>query len=141
MRFIFLILVSASLLSSCSDRSSFKQISLDGPRAEVDTKNLINNQPEFYSVNIGGRSVSFFVVMINGEAQAYFNACTTCAPRKLGFRFKDGGVICRTCNVSYPVDTLKDGIGSCYPIKLNGTRENDKYVIKKEDLMAGLKYF
>ena len=141
MRYLFVILFAASLLSSCNNQSSFKQISLDGSIAEVDTKSLIDNQPEFYTVTLDGRKINFFVVMVNGEVQSYFNVCLTCYPKKLGFRFKDGGVICRTCNVSYPVDSLKDGIGNCYPIKLKGLRENDKYVISKEDLRAGWKYF
>lgn len=141
MRFLFLILFAASLLSSCNDKPSFKQISFDGPIAELDTKSLVNNQPEFYTVTIDGRKINFFVVMVNGEVQSYFNACLTCYPKKLGFRSKDGGVICRTCNVSYPVKSLKDGIGNCYPIKLKGNKGNDKYVIRKEDLMAGWKYF
>lgn len=141
MRYLFVILFAASLLSSCNDRSSFKPISFDGSIAEVDTKKLINNQPVFYSVIIDDRRIDLFVVMVNGEVESYFNACLTCYPKKLGFSFKDGRVICRTCNESYPVDTLKDGIGNCYPIKLKGNMDNDRYIIKKEDLMAGSKYF
>lgn len=141
MRLLFLALFAVSLLSSCSDRSSFKQISFVGSIVEVDIKNLTNKQAEFYTTSIDGRKISFFVVMINGEVQSYFNACLTCYPQKLGFRFKDRMVICRTCNESYPVDTLKEGIGNCYPIKLKGNRNNDRYLIKKEDLMAGSKYF
>jgi uncharacterized membrane protein len=141
MRYFFLILFAASLLSSCNNQPSFKQISFDGSRAEADIKNLADKQAEFYTINIDGRKINFFIVMINGDVQSYFDACLTCYPKKLGFRFKDNGVICKTCDVGYPVDTLKDGIGSCYPIKLKGSRENDKYVIDKEDLKAGWKYF
>ncbi|OGW25081.1 MAG: hypothetical protein A2X59_00365 [Nitrospirae bacterium GWC2_42_7] len=136
-----MILFAATLLCSCIDKSSFKQISFDGSRAVADIKNLKEKQAEFYTASIDGRKIDFFIVMVNGEVQSYFNACLTCYPKKLGFRFKNRGVICRTCNVSYPVDTLKDGVGNCYPIKLRGNRDNDRYVIMKEDLMAGSKYF
>ena len=141
MRFFVVLIFVTCLFTACDKKPAFKQAVFNGISAEISVKNLLDKQPEFYSVNIEGRNINFFVVLIKGEVQSYFNACITCAPKKLGFRAKDGYVTCGACNVSYPVDSLKDGIGNCFPIKLKGTRADDKYVLKKEDLMEGWKYF
>jgi hypothetical protein len=50
-------------------------------------------------------------------------------------------VICRVCNDRLPVDKLKEGFGSCYPFHLSGRTIGGKYVIDKEDVRKGKKYF
>ena len=56
-----MILFAATLLCSCIDKSSFKQISFDGSRAVADIKNLKEKQAEFYTASIDGRKIDFFM--------------------------------------------------------------------------------
>jgi len=98
-------------------------------------------QPRFYSLSIEGKNISFFLVRVNGEIQAYFNACKECYPKKLGFSSETGYMKCRACDERWPLESLRDGIGSCYPIPLRGTLKGDESVITREVILEGLKFF
>ncbi len=92
-------------------------------------------------MSIGGKNISFFLVRVNGEIQSYFNACKECYPKKLGFSFEEGYVKCRSCNERWPIESLRDGIGGCSPIQLKGVLKGDKYVVTREALLEGVKFF
>lgn len=100
-----------------------------------------DNQPEFYSLSIDGKRLSFFVVMINGKVQSYFNACERCYPKKLGFSPDHGFMRCRACDAKYPFYKLKEGLGDCSPVRLKGTEKNGTYIITKESLLKGITFF
>jgi uncharacterized membrane protein len=98
-------------------------------------------QPSFYSLSIENKKISFFLVKVNGGIRAYFNACRECYPKKAGFSFEEGYIKCKACNERWPLESLQDGIGSCYPIPLRGNLKGDKYVITREALLEGIKFF
>jgi hypothetical protein len=47
---------------------------------------------------------------------SFLDACLSCYPRKLGYKYTDGYVVCRACDTTYSVFKLEKGIGGCYPI-------------------------
>jgi Membrane iron-sulfur containing protein FtrD-like len=141
MKFFVIPAVLAILLFSCTRSVPYRELPFDGHSVKINLAGIRENQPEFYSVVINGKRLSFFVVLLNGEVQSYFDACAKCYPRKLGFSSDGGDMRCRACNAKYHLDQLKEGIGSCYPFRLTGVEKNGMYVITKDALLEGNRFF
>jgi uncharacterized membrane protein len=137
----FILACAAIVLLSCEKIPPYQEPPLSGNNYVIDVGALKEKLPVFYSVLLHDKRVSFFVVMVNGEVQAYFNACQQCYSRKLGFRVGGGCVVCRSCSGRYPIEALKEGIASCYPIHLKGTLNDHRYLITRDTLEAGEKFF
>ncbi|MBF0559022.1 MAG: DUF2318 domain-containing protein [Nitrospirae bacterium] len=141
MRLLLALLCLMCILTSCTGAPSYIQAPFNGYTSEIDVGVLMPRQPMFYSLSVENKKISFFLVKVNGEVQAYFNACRECYPKKMGFRVENGHIKCRSCNEWFPVESLQQGIGSCYPIPLKGELKGAKYVITKETLLDGVKFF
>ena len=137
---VFIVLVLA--LCACVEKPDHYPLArLSGDAVRLDTAALKEGEPLFLSYLHNGKRINFFVLMIKGGVQSYFDACAKCAPKKLGYGFSDGGLRCRACGMRYPVDGL-EGIGSCYPVKLEGrVSAGGNYIIEREKVVAGKKYF
>jgi uncharacterized membrane protein len=129
------------ILVSCTKGPSYIQAPFNGYTSEIDVSTLMPKQPQFYSLSIEGKMISFFLVKVNGVTQSYFNACRECYPKKLGFSFEEGYVKCKSCNERWPVESLQEGIGGCRPIPLKGVLKGDKYIITREAIMEGMNFF
>lgn len=66
---------------------------------------------------------------IDGKILSFFDACERCYPKKLGYRFDNASIVCRACNIRFPLSEVEKGIGSCAPIKLGGYVKDGKYFI------------
>lgn len=137
----FAIACGVILVLSCKKGTSYKEPHFDGTNYVIDISMLQESQPEFYAPSINNKRVCFFLIRVHGEVQSYFNACRECYPKKLGFYLDNGYIACKSCNVKYPVEALKDGMGSCYPIRLKGSVIDNRYIITRDAMMAGVKYF
>lgn len=137
----FIVAACLICMCSCSDEPSFVQAPFNGHTCEIDVSALAPGQPQFYSLSVDGKQISFFLVKVNAEIQSYFNACSECYPKKMGFRFEEGYIKCRSCDERWPVESLRDGIGSCYPIQLRGVLNGAKYIITREALSEGTNFF
>jgi uncharacterized membrane protein len=71
---------------------------------------------------------------MDDKTLSFLDACASCYPHKQGFRCEDNAVICRNCNVRFPIGKLEKGMGSCYPIKIEGRMEKGKYLISADTL-------
>ncbi len=132
---------SLLLFFSCDRRPVYPPVTFDGQSAVVAVGSLKEAVPVFFSFGLHGKRIDFFVVRSGSDISSYFDACRECYVQKRGYRYEKGAMVCRACNVRFPCDRLDTGIGGCYPIKLPGTRAGDRYVISREDLAAGEKYF
>jgi uncharacterized membrane protein len=124
----FSILLSLSSIS-CSERPRYAAPPLSGTDVVFDVASLPEEIPQFYTLPVRSRQVSFFVLRLPSGVQAYLDACITCFPDKRGYASRDGRVICRKCNVEFSVYKLEQGVGSCYPIKLKGQTKDGKFRI------------
>ena len=148
MRGIFIHIAGLVLLlfaAGCAAEPPYLPVDPVGQTVVIDTAALSEKTPLFYRMPVSGTEVIFFVVKVDGAMESYFNRCAACKSKKLGY-FADGQyVICRVCNDRLPVDKLKEGFGSCYPFHLPGRsvggKGAEKYVIEKEDVRKGRKYF
>ena len=139
---IFAVLGLCLVLSSCSKKPVYPEARFDDRNVRIELRNLIENKPVFYTFRAAnGKGINYFVLKLNGDVQSYFDACAKCFPKKLGYLPVKDRLLCRVCDIEYSVYDLKDGIGSCYPIKLKGTIERGYYLIDKNDLLQGAKYF
>jgi uncharacterized membrane protein len=134
-------LVLVFLAAGCAAEPPYLPVEPGGEVVIVDTSVLPEKTPLFYRMPVAGIDVIFFIVKADGVVDAYFNRCAACKSKKLGY-FTDGRyVICRVCNERLPVDKLKEGVGSCYPFRLAGRTAGGQYVIAKEDVRRGRRYF
>jgi len=102
---------------------------------------LTPTNPLFYSLTLGDKKIIFFLVKNNEAVESYFSACGECFPKKVGFYPENGHIRCTACDEWYTVESLKNGIGSCFPVPLKGELKGSRFVITKEALMEGAKFF
>jgi uncharacterized membrane protein len=129
------------ILIACSKRPSYPEAPLSGETIAIDIKVLKGESPVFYSFPHKDKKINFFVVKIGNEIQSYFDACAKCYTDRLGYVVDGKFVVCKKCNVRYHLDSLKTGIGSCYPIILKGKIVGNKYIIDKKNVIEGEKFF
>ena len=141
MKQICFVLGMILLFSSCSKKPVYPGAPFDGNSVRIELARIPEQKPVFFTFYANKKGINFFLIKTNGNVESYFDACGKCYPRKLGFRLERNRVVCRTCDVSYNLDDLKDGIGSCYPIKLKGRVEGNTFVIDKQDILKGDKFF
>jgi uncharacterized membrane protein len=121
-------------LPACSRQASYPSPVQIGPDIVIDTSVLEREVPKFYTYRVQDKKVNFFVIKMEDRILSFLDACASCYPHKQGYRCEDNAVICRYCDVRFPISKLEKGIGNCYPIKLEGRTEKDKYLISVDDL-------
>jgi uncharacterized membrane protein len=129
------------LFFSCSKMPVYQEASFDGTVVRVPLKELGEKKPVFYTFHADKHNINYFVVKVDGYYQSYFDACAKCYRKRSGYRPAGDRIICRACDVNYSVYDLKEGIGSCYPIKLEGRVEGDFYIIDGKTILEGKKFF
>jgi len=115
--------------TSCNRPPSYPPAAQRGPDIIIDSSTLEPDVPKFYSYPYLGRNINFFILKINGKVSSFLDACASCYSHKQGYRYEDGAVTCRYCNMKFSVYKLEKGLGSCYPIKIEGRMENGEYLI------------
>lgn len=141
MRQIYFLIGLVLIFSACSKKPVYPEAPFDGSSIRIEQADVPDKKPLFFTFTVNTRRINFFLLKINGDIESYFDACSKCFPKKMGFRHENNRIICRACNVGYNLDDLKEGIGSCYPIKLNSRVEGTTYVIDRKDILVGEKYF
>lgn len=141
MKQVCLLLGIILIFSSCSKNPVYPEAPFDGSGIRIKLSAVPEKKPVFFTFTAPPRRINFFLLRREGTIEAYFDACAKCYHKKLGYRVENEQVVCRACEVSNHLDDLKDGIGSCYPIRLKGRVEGDAFVIGKDDILKGEKYF
>ncbi len=131
----------ALLLVSCPQRSVYPAAPFDGKEVRIPLTGIGTGRPVFQTLTLDGKRIIYFVVKTESGVDSYFDACSKCYPQKLGYKPEGGQVVCSACGVRYSSRDLKEGMGSCYPIKLEGRVDGVFYVIGRKALEAGEKYF
>jgi uncharacterized membrane protein len=117
------------LFSACSRQPVHPAPAIEGRDAVFTVTTLKDEIPQFYTYHYQDKNISFFVFKVNEKVFSFFDACASCYPHKQGYKYEDGMVVCRACNMQFPVYRLEKGIGGCYPIRLEGRVENGEYHI------------
>jgi len=131
---IFLVVLS---LASCAKPPVYPEPERIGSDVVINISSLKPAVPEFFTYrHAKNKNINFFVINIDGKIFSSFDACERCYPKKLGYRFDSGGVVCRACDIRFPLSEVEKGIGSCTPIKLEGAVKDGKYLIPVSNIEA-----
>jgi len=136
-----LIAILVLVAPSCTRRHECPPPPVLGPDVVVDIKLLQPEVPTFYTYPYQGKKINFFVLKINDKVSAFLDACITCNPHKQGYRYADGSVTCRYCNMNFSIFKLEKGIGGCYPIKVEGRMHDAMFLIPRVVLEAAADRF
>lgn len=132
----FIVVVSFLLLSSCSHQQTYPSAPQSGPDIVIDTKDLQPEVPQFFTYRFQDKNINYFILDIQGRVSSFLDACASCYPHKQGYRCADGSLVCRHCDMKFSVYKLEKGLGSCFPIKIEGRTESGKYFIPIASLEA-----
>jgi uncharacterized membrane protein len=131
------LLLSFSLLgAACTSQQKYPTPAVAGSSVVIEVSSLQPETPRFFTYRYDGRNINFFVLRMDNGVLSYFDACASCYPHKLGYKCENGAVVCGNCGQRYPLHKLEKGLGGCYPIKLEGRLENNKYLIPRASLEA-----
>jgi len=129
LRFFLAAFFTFPLLFACSHQPVYSAARQVGPNIVIDPASLTAGTPQFYTYHYQGKNISYFVLKVQDKVLSFFDACASCYPHKRGYRYENGSVTCRNCNVKFSIFNLEKGLGSCYPLKIEGRMENGKYLI------------
>jgi uncharacterized membrane protein len=127
-------------LLSCAKKDQYPIVAQSDGKIKIDTSDLKEGLPKFLSYKGKNKTINFIIIKTGRKVSSYFDTCLKCYPKKRGYKYDDGWLLCKSCGIRYPIESL-DGIGSCYPIPFEGQLEGNLYIIKLETLLSGSKYF
>jgi uncharacterized membrane protein len=121
-------------LAACSRQPRYAAPPIEGEHVVIPAASLPLEMPQFYSFRTEGTDVNFFVIRMKDRVLSFLDACLTCYPRKLGYRYENGAMVCRACDTRYSIHRLEQGIGGCFPIRIAGKLEGGSYLIARSAL-------
>ncbi len=124
-------LVVFSAFSSCTRQPVYPEPPKRGPEVVIDAPALRPEIPDFFSYQYRDKRINFFVLKIDDRVLSFLDACMSCYPQKLGYKFTDGRLTCRACSMEYSVFQIEKGLGSCFPIRIEGRLQNGEYRISR----------
>lgn len=140
------LLTVAVLLSTGCERPAQVVYPVIPPEEGVIRVNLSaieNSSGSFFThPTSSGRNVDYFVYKdSSGAARGVLDACRTCYRWRKGYRLEGDHVVCRKCDMKFSLDGLYQGTGSCVPVGIRSTVEEDTLTIPVTELEAGAIYF
>ena len=90
----------------------------------------------------GKHTIRYFILKSSdGIIRAAFDACDVCWPAGKGYYQEGDHMVCRNCGRRFASVLVNEVKGGCNPAPLNRKLENNKLVIKIEDILEGKQYF
>ncbi len=130
--FVFLFMLAS--FSSCTRQPVYPDPPERGAEVVIDARALKPELPVFFSYRHGDKRINFFVIKVKDRVLSFLDACMSCYPQKLGYQFTDGRLLCRACGMEYSVSQIEKGLGSCFPIRIEGRLRNGEYRISRSTL-------
>ncbi|HEY6010181.1 MAG TPA: Fe-S-containing protein [Nitrospirota bacterium] len=122
------LLVLLAMLS-CSRQPVYPPAPQNGQDIVIEVSSLEPEVPKFHTYRFQGKSISFFALKMDNKISSFLDACANCYTHKQGYRHDEGTVTCRACGMKFSIHQLEKGLGSCYPIRIEGRLENGNYLI------------
>ncbi len=145
LKYALTLLASASFmissLSACSKTPSYPAPKRTGADIVIETSSMKLEVPKFFTYRFQEKNINFFVIKMPNATLSFLDACASCYPHKRGYRCEDNDVVCRYCDIRYPIGKLEKGLGNCYPIRIEGRTENGKYRIPAATLESSADKF
>ncbi len=128
-------------LVSCSRQAVYPGPDVSETNIVIDLSVLQPELPKFYTCTFQGKKINFFTILLNSKAVSFLDACTSCYPQKRGYKYQNGTVVCKDCDMTFSVYKLEKGLGGCYPIKIEGRTDKGKYFIPLTALQSAAHQF
>ena len=147
---LFVTTIAITALFAIGTAAAFSVPGLNRPETVKAANNMvtipaksIDSKARFFVFKDGGKEIKFFAVKgSNGAVRVAFDACDACFRDKKGYEQKDERMICRNCNMKFPIDRLgPNATGGCNPGYLPHRLEGSNIVITTADLKTGARYF
>jgi len=138
------IIVSIILLFlyACGNKPRGEELAPRNGRFIINTASFEKGTVRFFSHHFGGKDIVFLVARSeDGGFKTAFDACITCYPHHMGYRYEKGCVVCRYCNTAFSIENLDTGVGNCVPIKIPSRVEGGGLIISQGDVEAGAEWF
>ena len=132
--FIFIFMVTAEFIYAKEPPASpATEITFDATgKAAISTRDLPQGELRFYSADVKGTKVRFFLYRKpDGKVASLFDACQICGG--IGFYKGTTGIICKNCAAPINPQSLGQP-GGCNPIPLEPPQDGDSVVISINDL-------
>lgn len=134
-RRLLCVLALCALSIACASQASYPEPPRRGDELFIAGSYLRSDAPAFFSHAKGKARVRFFVLKTDEGVFAFLDACESCSPKKLGYRFEEGRLVCRACNQQFAPSEVAHGFGGCYPIRLQGrSAEDGGYLVPVSEL-------
>jgi uncharacterized membrane protein len=119
-----------------------KSVTASAGKVSIPVAELNDGQAHFYSYKGQGEKMTFFVIKgTDGTLRAAFDACDVCYKEKKGYEQKGEQMICKNCNMAFPVAKIGTVSGGCNPSPLKSTQNGATLEIASGDLEGGAHYF
>ena len=128
-------------MAACTHERPYPEPPRSGSEVLIDVSGLQEGRPLFLSYRTSGKNVNFFLLRMGDRVSSFLDACVTCYRKKQGYRSEEGLVVCQACGQRFSVHQLEQGLGGCYPIKLEGRLRNGSFVIPVASLEAAAERF
>ena len=129
-----IVLFIIALLVSCSRQPAYPEPPLKESEVIINVNMLQSERPVFFSYRYHGKNINFFVIKIGDTILSFLDACMSCYPSKLGYRIDNGYITCRACNTRYSPSDIEQGVGGCFPIRIQGYLHDEEYHIPASHL-------
>lgn len=119
-----------------------KSVASSSGKVSIPVADLNDSQAHFYSYKGQDGKIPFFVIKgKDGTLRAAFDACDVCYKEKKGYEQKGEQMICKNCNMAFPVAKIGTVSGGCNPSPLKSTQNGATLEIATSDLEGGAHYF
>lgn len=139
---LFASLTLLFLIAGCS-RPSHEALQADGAVVRVPIAKLQSLKASFFSVTLDGKDIRFFAVKgSDGQVRTALDACDVCYRERKGYEQREGVMLCRNCNLTFPIDRIgPSSVGGCNPHFLPSQTTADQVVIAVDELRKGGRFF
>lgn len=121
---------------------SHETLALVDGAAHVPLSDVKGKAAAFYSVEVDGTTVSFFVLATpDGVIRTAFDACDVCFAAGKGYGQDGTDMVCKNCGLRFPGDMVGEARGGCNPSPLPHAVQDGRIVIAADDLRQGLRLF
>lgn len=119
-----------------------KSVTASAGKVSIPVADLNDGQAHFYIFKGQTGKIPFFVIKgKDGALRAAFDACDVCYKERKGYEQKGEQMICKNCNMAFPVAKIGTVSGGCNPSPLRTTQNGATLEIGVDDLEAGARYF
>lgn len=139
--FLLILIISFSISCSLSGRPEHRLIGAKDGIIKIGLSELKDKKAYFFTYLNGKKRINFIVIKNQDGVWTAFDACNECYSRKLGYRQDRDSIICKYCGNRFGLEKIREGFGSCIPVRLNSSSEMGFLIIKVKDLLEGEKYF